>query len=199
MPNFLSHPLVVLFVGAIITGLLIPWLTRQWQNRQKELELKTEIVSGISESTVNLLTCVGAVRVLRTWLPQNAPDDKAPPRAEKIRRRYDEAWDVMNRAYHEYEVKSAVILTKLKAYLPETEIPSKWVDFSYIVKGFYALEGIHDVQKHRQFKDELREKLSGLLNLESMVGEDWNEMFNKILTAQDELIEKILKSRIPLI
>jgi hypothetical protein len=43
----ISNPLVLLIVGAVISGILVPYITRQWQDHQKELELKTELVSRI--------------------------------------------------------------------------------------------------------------------------------------------------------
>jgi hypothetical protein len=36
----LSHPMLLLIVGAIISSLIIPYFTRQWQDHQHELELK---------------------------------------------------------------------------------------------------------------------------------------------------------------
>lgn len=37
----LSNPLLLLVVGGIISGLLIPYITNQWQNHQQQLEIKT--------------------------------------------------------------------------------------------------------------------------------------------------------------
>jgi len=202
MAEFLTHPLVVLLVGAAITGLLIPWLTRGWHNRQKELEIKTGLVSDISESTMTILKSIEAVRVLRTWLPQDASNDKAAPkdeRLQRIERQYHEAFDTMNQAARAFAIQSAVIGTKLKAYLPETEIPSTWSDFSDVVLSFYALEGIYGEQKQKHYKDELFQKLSGLLSPGTLVGEDWVEIRDQVLKTEAVLIQKILKSRISIL
>ncbi len=42
--RFLTHPLVLIAVGAAVPGLLIPRFTRQWQNHEQELKLKTDLV-----------------------------------------------------------------------------------------------------------------------------------------------------------
>jgi hypothetical protein len=198
MAEFLTHPLVVLLVGAVITGLLIPWLTHGWQNRQKELEIKTGLVSDISESTMTILKRIEAVQVLRTGLPQDASNDNAAPEDERkrgIKRQFQEAFDTMNQASQDFAIQSAVIRTKLQAYLPE--VSSNWSDFSDVVLRLYALEGIRGEQGHKHYKEELRQKLSGLLSPGTLVGEDWVEIRDQVLKIEDVLIQQILKSRIP--
>ena len=36
---FLSHPLTILIIGAVLTGLFIPYITNRWQNSQRQVEL----------------------------------------------------------------------------------------------------------------------------------------------------------------
>ncbi len=56
--EWLSHPLVLLVVGAAITSFLLPQLTASWQVNEKELDLKYGLaVKGASESTGNPHTC----------------------------------------------------------------------------------------------------------------------------------------------
>lgn len=196
MSDFLSHPLVVLFVGAIITGLLIPWLTRQWQDRQKELEIKTKLVSDISESTMTILKRIEAVRVTKTWLPRRKSDDDTDTKYNGIRKQYREAYEAMNSAAHEFAVRSAVIGTNLEAYLPNSEIPQKWSDFADIVYRFYALEGIYETEKRKKYEQNLRQELSSLVNDEIDAQKGWVEIRDRILEVKADLIQNVLKSSI---
>src|SRR5215216_2465278 len=43
------YPLVLLLIGAGLTSLLIPWFTKRWEDRKKELEIKVDIASKIAE------------------------------------------------------------------------------------------------------------------------------------------------------
>ena len=196
MSTLLAHPLVVLFVGALITGLLIPWLTRQWQDRQKELEVKTKLVSDMSDSSLRLIQRVVAVRILRTWLPPQKSGHDEEAQDHRIQEQYREAFDAMNREAHEFIVKSAVIGTNLQAYLPQSEIPRKWSEFSDIVSRFYAMEGIHGEEKRKRYEDELRQKLSILSNSEIVAGEDWEKIRERLLEENTKLIQNVLKSRL---
>ena len=45
----LEHPLVLLVIGALISGVLVAWLSNRWQNHRKELEVKVDIVSKMLE------------------------------------------------------------------------------------------------------------------------------------------------------
>ena len=46
----ISHPFLILVVGAIISGLLVPYFTHQWQDNQKQLELKTALADDINKA-----------------------------------------------------------------------------------------------------------------------------------------------------
>jgi len=48
--GLLSHPLFLLVIGAIISSIIIPVYTNQWQNYQKELEIKSKLAEEISRS-----------------------------------------------------------------------------------------------------------------------------------------------------
>jgi hypothetical protein len=53
--QFLSHPLVLLLIGAAISGVLIPYFTNRAANYQKGLEIKTDLVRRINESVMRFV------------------------------------------------------------------------------------------------------------------------------------------------
>jgi hypothetical protein len=53
--RFFSHPLFLLVIGAIISSMIIPVYTNQWQNYQKELEIKSMLAEEISTSISNMI------------------------------------------------------------------------------------------------------------------------------------------------
>jgi len=63
-----------LIVGAIITRLIIPNFTRQWQHHQKELEVKIALTDEINKATSDintataLMTYSAFVNKNRLWL-----------------------------------------------------------------------------------------------------------------------------------
>jgi hypothetical protein len=47
--DFLSHPLLLLLVGAGVSSYLIPWFTNKWQDHKKETDLKIDLISNMSD------------------------------------------------------------------------------------------------------------------------------------------------------
>lgn len=129
----LSHPLVTLIVGAVLTSLLIPTLTRQWQDHQKELEVKTALVTDINEATASVLGRAVAVGTGR-YVGERSEVD--------LRFEY-------YKGYQDWSVQSADIYGRLRAYLgsdistdgeiPSNDLPTEWRSFEGAVFGFYEL------------------------------------------------------------
>lgn len=181
MGEFLEHPLVVLLVGAVLTGVLIPAFTRRWQNRQKELELKTQLVSELSETIMEIMMSVQFIHVA-----PNLKDKQVD--LDRLQREFDQA-------YRNWEVRSAVLGTKLEAYFPATTIPTEWGEFSEIITDFYALEGTGGEAK-LNLASNIRRRLSTLLGPGSVVDDDWGHLKDGVLQGKCQLIQKVLRSRI---
>jgi hypothetical protein len=198
----LAHPLTILVFGALLTGLLVPAITRRWQDRQKELELKTELVSALSEVITSIVLAVQFVRLGRARTPTELMT--ADVLADR-QRAFDEA-------YRTWEVQSAVLGTKLQAYFSATRIPKGWTTFSEVVTDFYALEGQDTETEARSIAD-LQEGLAkltsefaaapgvdagevtiGILQVKAVPGADWGAVRNGILQMKAALIQRVLNS-----
>jgi len=169
----LRHPLTALLVGAALTGLIVPRITRQWQLRQKRLEVKTALVAELSELVMRFLMAIQFVHVRAASFSQESFDD----------------------AYREWEVRSAVFGTKLQAYLPTHDLPAEWSQFSESVTHFYALEGTPPEQR-----PESMERLGLTLKeyLAEAQGDEWLRHRTAILRWKSALIQRLMTSRIQL-
>jgi hypothetical protein len=103
-------PILVTFIGLVLSAWLLPAITRQWDDRQKAHELKAAIVTDMASATAPMLTRgeeihVGGGRV-------NAVDQRA-------------GWGVWSRAKLEIEAR-------LNAYFSRN-IVLEWKLFSYFV------------------------------------------------------------------
>ncbi len=74
----LGHPLTITVVGAVLAAVILPPLTRGWQDRQKELELKRDLVTQLAQSsTVAVRAGIPSTRptrdaARREWLVQRS-------------------------------------------------------------------------------------------------------------------------------
>ena len=100
----LKHPLTLLLAGAVLTNYLIPRITRRWQDRQKEIELKTAFVSEVSDAALEMLISVQYAEFGAKSQTQND---------------YDEA-------YRRWETERARIGARMRGFFPDTGLQEKW-------------------------------------------------------------------------
>lgn len=103
-------------VGAGITGLLLPDITNQWQNHQKELELKTDLANQISRAVANMII---SGRLIQITGFINSSD--------------------YGSAYIAWETAKSTIGSQIEAYFPNTQIKQEWDNLSTAVTEFVNL------------------------------------------------------------
>lgn len=183
--EWLSHPLILLLIGAFISSILVPSLTRQWQNHEKELEMKSGLVEEITNSVTDFVMAVQFAEVGAT--SQSQAD-------------YD-------RAYRDWEIKRGQLASKIRVYFPTSGIADEWSRYSSAVTDFYVLSGT----KERSHRVRLLGKLTdyfgeeGFEALAAGAPEDlgnlqyqrylqaWEMMKERILSRKDVFINDILK------
>jgi hypothetical protein len=127
LAKWLANPLVVTVVAAVLSGLLIPYVARGWQNHQKALEVKTGLVTQMSESSS------GTVATSRFLAASLIPD----------------AQPIWNTAYRDWVTESSSIGAKLQAYV-SLETGDRWRSFGYSVTDFLSLSVAARSQSSRE-------------------------------------------------
>lgn len=179
--EILAHPLVLLIVGAWLSGLLIPRLTQGWQDREKALEIRTQLVSAMSEDATHMMTSIQEVR--------------RHPRATIDR-------DAFSRGFTQWSADSAVIGAKIQAYFPRTTLPADWGNLSGAIGEFYAIQmGQIDGARQSERRDHERKiarRLSAVLGPAAAAewkkadpGRWWS-IRDTILVARAELVRRVL-------
>jgi hypothetical protein len=116
---------LLLLVGALISSILVPSLTRQWQNHEKELEMKSRLVEDMNNSVTDFVMAVQFAEVGAT--SQSQAD-------------YD-------KAYRDWEIKRGQLASKIRVYFPGSRIADEWSRYSRAVTDFYVLSGIREESK----------------------------------------------------
>ena len=131
---FFAHPASLLLIAGVITallsGLLVPYVTRSWQNHDRELERRGEILHeelGIKCGLVNLIGGATA-----NFLGASQLHSYAAPARDTGLSEYD-------RAYVRWSISSAEIASQLAAYLPDSSAERKWRNFSQNMRNTYLL------------------------------------------------------------
>lgn len=175
MSELLKHPFLLLVVGALLSGVVVPALTRHWQVHQKELEIKIDLVSDISVTIMTFLMAIQIAHIGKDRYGQN-PDQ-----------------GTLTVAYRDWQVRSVVIGTKLQAYFHDSRVPEEWSHLCNVIEDFYALEGMSK-EAVQTFTVGISEKLSRLLN-DGDVGKEWEQLEQGILRKKSRIIASILSTR----
>jgi hypothetical protein len=136
----LSNPLLLLVVGAGITGLLVPYITNQWQNHEKELELKTSLVTRISEAVSRALT---AAQFTNARLPAVVD---------------------YYQSYHDWETAHSAIGSYIRAYFPNTHLGEEWDEYANITTSLIRLSANNSMSEKEQLVGQIQEYFSSCSN-----------------------------------
>ena len=182
-------------VAALLVNWLIPQLTRKWQDHQKALEIKTGLVSEMSESVS------GAVMTGRFLASGLIRKSSADPRAEQ------RAW---NEGFRDWTTRSASIGARLEAYISGNDTGSQWRSFSNVVTDFFQLSANVNDSRVSQVREILR--YSGLPGDVRLSRKDWvvlasansgaafdrayAELGRGILERRDQLVRRVLDSSV---
>ena len=185
MSEFFSHPFVLLLAGALLSSLVVPAITRRWQDHQKELELKTALVTEITETVTDLVMAVQFAELGTVSQTQ-------------------EEFDA---AYRKWEIESAVIGSKLRAYFPETDLGSQWRAYTRLVTDFYALAGVPPDDKADRARRLLEEVARSAVELDADAQAEkaryaamdldpyqraWAELKAEVVSRKDVLARRVL-------
>jgi len=161
---FFAHPASLLLIAgaitALLSGLLVPYITRSWQNHDRELERRSAILHeevGVKSHLVNLIGGATANFLGASQLRSYAEPAQVAGLSE-----YD-------RAYVRWSISSAEIASQLAAYFPKSSAEGKWRNFSQNMRNTYFLvrdhkgdERLHWLMLVRQYLHVDLERIKGI-------------------------------------
>jgi hypothetical protein len=186
--EWLSNPLLLLVVGGAISGLLIPYITNQWQNHQKELEIKTDLVVRISGSVMSMIIAV-------QFAEMSGPSQQSQEEYNKI--------------FREWEISSAIIGSQIRAYFPANNLGPDWDKLSKLGTDVYTLSGISVPDTRVKHVEKIKGYFSSSMDnvdFSQLVNSaerekylsQWFKLKDEIIKKKDTLVGGILESHISL-
>jgi hypothetical protein len=187
---WLPRTLLLTLFGAALSAWLIPAFTRQWQDRQKEREIKVALVSDIGDSSSDALVTSQYVA--------NRAFPGGNGQAE------------YNRFSLDWARRSAQIEAKLRAYFPDQQLVDDWREYAIVVQNdFYLLTGgsgkagaVQTVRQYLESTPEGSEAIAGVnwkrlrslnFNDQSAV-DDYVLVTGQLLDGKERLIRAILNA-----
>ena len=182
----LSHPLVLIAAGALISSYLLPSLTRQWQNHERELDIKASLVQEMSETAAEFVVAV------KTYAYHGFGSGRSEAELNRD----------LSAARAKFDTKQSEIAAKLQAYFPETTLAEDWNRHADRLVSFFDTISSGDSRFAREQLTAVETYLGGGLNLEPLVQESSDDAYrDAFLGAQaalsakkDILVQQVLKS-----
>jgi hypothetical protein len=190
-----SHPLVLLLIGAGVSSYLIPWLTNKWQDHKKEIEIKIDLISKMSDI---IALASGHAYVCR----QN----------QENRENFHK--DILD-----WLVKANNSRSQLRVYFPdatilgasETKISEYWNTYLSLLSVFWNFtyqtcdktfnfeSGYKGIEGDIKFLQEYFGKTSSEIDWKAFCSREnerqWGSLMREILSKGDELIRAVIVSR----
>jgi hypothetical protein len=206
LKKWLAHPLCLLIIGALISSYLIPSWTRRWQDHQKELELKVDLMREISESLMGMIVRIETVESVaegnKAKYVASKGDD--PNLIKNLAQGYTKQVEEMQSYFLEWMVKRDIIGANIRAFFPDkSELVLKWEDLVGLVYWLEALsEAGENVESRKALLNTIRERFfkgKSFPDLDKLAQrnlDNWFELKRRAITQRDEVIRKISESTI---
>lgn len=151
---FFAHPASLLVIAgaitALLSGLLVPYVTRSWQNHDRELERQGAILHEELDVESHLVNRIGGATANFLGASQLHPYAEAATAARLSE--YD-------RAYVRWSISSAEIASQLAAYFPNSRAERKWRYFSQNMRNTYNLVRDHPGDERPHWLEQVRRYL----------------------------------------
>lgn len=172
----MSHPLLLLIAGAVLSGFLLPHVSHEWQVHAEELEVKDELVEEINDSLVRFV----------------------------MEMRFGQDQRALQAAYRDWSVRKEQITTKISVYFGEDSSSGKklhedWADYSTKINELYRLtrEGRNEFETtlEQHFSTDGLELLvspSPTQNVKDEYHRTWEKLLDSIIVEKGKILEDVI-------
>ncbi len=120
LSRVLEHPLTLLLLGAALSGLLVPWVARGWQDQRKAFEVKAALAERLTRAVVEIATAVQFVLV----------------------RAASQSQEDFDQAYRTWQVEKSMLTSLLGAYFRDGAVTAAWTSCRALATAYYVQAGI---------------------------------------------------------
>lgn len=202
--------MLLLIAGALISSLIFPWITRQWQENEKEFELKTELVEEINKAVANTLTAQD--QNIRPIIPISSAAAEASPSiaTQNISRQF-KPQDLLSQfainqgqkyldSLIDWQISKEVIGSKMDLYYPSNNVIAKsWDNLSSAISGMWIMTAavippnlrfvtpqiINTPSNYEIYQYQMCERLGNILKIHTLYPNDPINISSKLIAFYD--------------
>jgi hypothetical protein len=158
--SWLAHPLLLLVVGAIVTGVLVPSFTGKWQRNQTAQDMKTQVIGDVTNAVSIPMTQLSV-----TQNPVLAGGGNGPNTGQGS----------VAGTYSAFLTKGNSVDSEIKAYFPQDKIPVHWENLQGLLQNYYLLTYANNPQLKARYVESIQHYFQ--VHQQSG-GIDWNLLAN---------------------
>ena len=128
------HPFTLLLAGGLFTSLLAPFIVRNWEDRRRIHQTKTELVTRITEAVTNIFM---ATQFAQVGAASQTQED-------------------FDAAYAAWEREKAILSSLLIAYFRDPTVELQWLRCKALATAYYVQSGIHDQDARTRYLEQVR-------------------------------------------
>ena len=150
-------------VGVFLTTIAIPAITRQWADRSKELEFKSDIVAELAQLVTDTLTTLERIgfgslpetRIRESYQRQldDGQADLGFLRQQQATSRASEEGAeqrLLNDTLSKWSVGAGSIGSRLQGYFGDSDLPEAWQSYTRAVDNLFPLFAANICQEERK-------------------------------------------------
>ena len=149
-PEWVDRPIVTLLIGLSITAVVVPFAARRWASKQKEQEVKTDLVSDIAITRMRVITRATMAR--ESILAGDQQESSQPKDRAAVS-------ELVKEELRKFGLKRQVIGTRLEAYFGAKGIPEWW---DHLCDSVEQLCELWDISPRSQQLNELEQDIEHL-------------------------------------
>jgi hypothetical protein len=197
--SWFAHPLLVLLIGALITGILVPEFTHRWQAAETAQNTKTRVITDVSDAASTAMT--------QLEIDMNPVLNSG---VAAMGGRLNSSHAIAG-SYNNWTMKSTSVSSELIAYLPGNNIPDQWGSVASLIKNFFLLTYATDGGMRQAYISHIK----GYFDFHKInIGVDWSalqpdtpwtdqyranwsRLEHQIMNVKDRLIASIMDASPP--
>jgi len=154
LQRLITHPLVLLLIGGVISGLAATYVTQRWQDHQRAIDTQRAFVTEMTKAVMTDVVALDRFDGALAGYPNGGTGGAAFPKSGLAD--LDRQLAIADAADEQFVIRAYTIKARLGAYYPHSSVAKKWTALAGRVEGLWWDEQLNYKLVHASGKKSTR-------------------------------------------